>query len=179
MKDILVNFSSGCESTALLCWHKEQGNSVQAVHFVNSQRAVEETQRCKIICNELSIPLDVVPLGFDMGSGALMDSGAWAPLSALYACFYSIRDVQYGLHKNCVNLPRVERIHQTFDAVTDLNNNWKTKLSAPLVHLTKKEQWDLIPNDLKRTVSYCWVNRNKPCGTCGKCEEWRDEVWQT
>jgi len=40
----------------------------------------------------------------------------------------------------------------------------------PLDHLSKKEQWDLIPEDVQHLVSSCIHHRF--CGLCYKCKEW-------
>lgn len=179
MAKSIVLLSSGCESTALLCWHVKQQNDVIAVHYENSLHACAETSRCKEICRYLKVPLDIIPVALDLQVGAVVDSGVWAPYSAIYAAHYRIEKVHYGLHKTCPNLDRVENIHKTFDMVSNLTLNKNVELSAPLVHLTKKEQYEIIPEDLKSNVVYCWRNRGKPCGYCGKCKEWTREIWQT
>lgn len=40
----------------------------------------------------------------------------------------------------------------------------------PLEHLTKKQQWDLIPENIRPLVSSCIYH--KFCGRCYKCKEW-------
>lgn len=40
----------------------------------------------------------------------------------------------------------------------------------PLDHLSKREQWELIPPELKPLLSSCLHHRM--CGTCHKCLEW-------
>lgn len=40
----------------------------------------------------------------------------------------------------------------------------------PLDHLSKREQWELIPDEVRPLVSSCIHHRM--CGTCHKCLEW-------
>jgi 7-cyano-7-deazaguanine synthase in queuosine biosynthesis len=48
---------------------------------------------------------------------------------------------------------------------------FESRLSAPLEHLSKKEQWSLIPRDIKPLVRTCPANTITPCGVCSKCKE--------
>lgn len=40
----------------------------------------------------------------------------------------------------------------------------------PLDHLSKREQWEMIPNEIRHLVGSCEVSRM--CGRCPKCREW-------
>lgn len=40
----------------------------------------------------------------------------------------------------------------------------------PLTNLSKKQQWDMIPSEIKGSVSSCIYHRF--CGQCYKCKEW-------
>jgi 7-cyano-7-deazaguanine synthase in queuosine biosynthesis len=42
------------------------------------------------------------------------------------------------------------------------------RLQTPLKHMTKAQQWELIPEDVRPLVLTCY---NKVCGTCFKCQE--------
>lgn len=46
--------------------------------------------------------------------------------------------------------------------------------NKPLKHLTKKEQWDLLPTEVQQEVSTCIWHRD--CGECFKCKEFKELV---
>jgi 7-cyano-7-deazaguanine synthase in queuosine biosynthesis len=49
--------------------------------------------------------------------------------------------------------------------------NPKIKLFKPLEFLSKKQQWNLIPDEVKPLVNSCIYNNE--CGTCHKCKEFK------
>lgn len=55
----------------------------------------------------------------------------------------------------------------------------KTRMYSPLGHLSKTEQWGVIPNELKSHIHVCMRQSPIPCGECIKCEEYRRVIeWQ-
>lgn len=48
---------------------------------------------------------------------------------------------------------------------------FESEMSAPLEHLSKKEQWLMIPKELRPHIRTCTSKNSKACGKCSKCKE--------
>jgi hypothetical protein len=64
-----------------------------------------------------------------------------------------------------------QNIKPFIDSMMDLWNIMHPNVlfKHPLDHLSKKEQWDLIPLEIKSYISSCCTANN--CGKCFKCRE--------
>jgi 7-cyano-7-deazaguanine synthase in queuosine biosynthesis len=77
-----------------------------------------------------------------------------------------IKNLYYGLNNEdttAVN-PQMRGQMETFMGVMTGDN----RLQTPLSHLTKAQQWEIIPDDVKPLVLTCFSG---VCGTCFKCKE--------
>jgi 7-cyano-7-deazaguanine synthase in queuosine biosynthesis len=77
-----------------------------------------------------------------------------------------IKNLYYGLNNEdttAVN-PQMRGRMETFMGVMTGDN----RLQTPLSHLTKAQQWEIIPDDVKPLVLTCFSG---VCGTCFKCKE--------
>lgn len=48
---------------------------------------------------------------------------------------------------------------------------FESEMSAPLEHLSKKEQWLMIPKEVRPHIRTCTSKNSKACGKCSKCKE--------
>jgi 7-cyano-7-deazaguanine synthase in queuosine biosynthesis len=77
-----------------------------------------------------------------------------------------IKNLYYGLNDQdttAVN-PQMRNTLETFIKIMTGDDRFQT----PLSHLTKAQQWEIIPDDVKPLVLTCFSG---VCGTCFKCNE--------
>jgi 7-cyano-7-deazaguanine synthase in queuosine biosynthesis len=182
----VIAFSGGVESTALMAWVFARKEKVVAFNFA---LALPEppygpievwlaTQRinAKQIAEKFNIPL----IEIDLQMTNLMTVRHEEPeykysFQRWYISFFlgmmtvynpKIENLYYGLNDTDSTATTPE-LRKTFeDIITRMCG--ENRLSTPLSTMSKKEQWALIPDDVKQIVLTCTQH---VCGTCFKCQE--------
>lgn len=182
----VIAFSGGVESTAVMAWAKSRGEKVVAFNFAVSLSEppygpIETwlaTQRinARQIAEKLGVPLMDIDLSMtNMGTLRNEKPEYKYSFQRWYISFFlgmmtvynpQIKDLYYGLNDadtTAVN-PEMRSTMENFMAMM----TGESRLRTPLAHMTKAQQWELIPDDVKPLVLTCF---NKVCGTCFKCKE--------
>jgi hypothetical protein len=199
LKECIVMFSGGVESTALLNWTVEQGFKPIAVHSVwDNPKSTANTLHENVvkICVELDVELiihehpkynhpDVTQDYFNAVRHWIL-----ALMSAMTQ-FPHIKEYYWGVNSGTLNygdskksdfpwLQRAWEFNIVFEFYARLmrvdhhhvqTDDHGMRLYPPLGGMTKKEQWDSIPAGVKSYVNSCQDGGDTRCGTCYKCLE--------
>jgi len=166
----LILFSGGVESTALLSFYNP-GDVVMIVE----DRAEHRTFDIDAVNNILNT-LSIFNVEWCYMHAGYYHEKTLYQLWSLMACasvycarHRDVTEVWYGLHMGEPHVPSARVEHVT------IIQAWKVlfptvRFYSPLIHLSKSEQWDLIPDHLKKLVRNCSFP-GKNCGKCSKCKE--------
>lgn len=166
----LILFSGGVESTALLTLAKPDDIVLNVVAEgepkTSSWRAIENIARHF----DIRVERAYISSGGASEEGRSVYQLYWLTAVASLRVMQKpkITEVWYGLH---AGEPHAGSVQEDFIA---LRKTWEAvhpnvKLMWPLYHLTKEQQWDLIPEEIRYMVRNCYYLNN--CGTCKKCLE--------
>jgi 7-cyano-7-deazaguanine synthase len=198
---VIVIYSGGLDSTVALWWHKAQGHKVKALGFDYGQRHKKELQTARAICEENSIPFDVVDLSaltkFIGGSSQTsMDiqvpDGHYADesmkltvvpnrnmimlsIAAGHAISLKFDAISYAAHGGDHAIYpdcRMEYIN-ALGSVMALADWHPIKLIAPFAGMTKTEIVKLGSelNSPLEKTWSCYKGMEAHCGKCGTCVE--------
>ena len=200
VKSAVVLFSGGVESTATLEWASHQNYDVLLCvhsmwHDMEVSGSRELNPNVEKICEYYNVPLYTYthtdPLNDFSYDGIqkinyVHSSYHWLNTAMNIAARYpKMKEFLWGV--NCgINkpgdggdyhfLPRSWQFAIAFDQYT--NNMGRTdqqKLYPPVAHMTKKQMWESIPDEVKPLVQSCGdplkYDGNSPCGKCYKCKE--------
>jgi len=167
----LILFSGGVESTALLTKAKKDDivmtirDTSPEDYYTYHPNRVEEVAKAmnvKIQYTDIKIPIHREDFVYQLWT--------FIPISIMWASrFPSIQEVWYGLNnKEPSTLPVVQ---DSFDRCVKI---WKVAfpnvtLKFPLRHLSKEQQWKMIPKHVQPLITTCLYNTF--CGKCRKCLE--------
>lgn len=167
----LILFSGGVESTALLTKAKKD-DIVMTIrdtspddHYTYHPNRIEEIAKAmnvKIHYTDLKIPIKKEDFVYQLWT--------FIPISIMWASrFPSIKEVWYGLNNTEPSSTPV--VQDSFDRCVRM---WKTtfpnvSLKFPLRHLSKEQQWQIIPKHVQPLITTCLYNTF--CGNCRKCLE--------
>lgn len=170
----LILFSGGVESTALLSIatpndiivtiRDESPNGIPLTYEPGAVRSISKYYGFKVNYCSINLP-------YDPGQPKFVYQ-VWlfhSIVSLWLAKDSSVKEVWYGLNKE-----EYSKVYKDFHKIKDA---WpilhpSVELKHPLVHLSKKEQWNLIPDVVKPMVRTCLVNFN--CQQCRKCLELKE-----
>jgi len=167
----LILFSGGVESTAMLT-KANRDDIIMTIrdtspddHYTYHPNRIEEIARAmnvKIQYTDLKIPT--------MKEQFVYQLWTFVPVCMMWTSrFPSIKEVWYGLNnKEPSSIPVVQ---DSFDRCIKM---WKVAfpeipLKFPLRHLSKEQQWKMIPKHVQPILTNCLYNNF--CGTCRKCLE--------
>lgn len=166
----LILFSGGVESTALLT-KASKDDIVMTIrdispndHYTYHPNRIEEVARAmnvQIQYTDLKIPIQKT-------KGFVYQLWTFVPISIMWISrFPEITEVWYGLN----NTEPSTSAKNDFERCVKI---WKVAfpqidLRFPLRHLSKEQQWVMIPKHVRPLISTC-LNNNF-CGTCRKCVE--------
>jgi 7-cyano-7-deazaguanine synthase in queuosine biosynthesis len=162
----LIFFSGGVESTAMLTLaSKEDIVAIVSPLSAQANSGVNTPSALKILHHfglTPAFPKLEIPTG--------TTHNVWLSTALAIAwcnCDPSITEVWIGINSEDVgplNQDYHDRIHGNFSKLLP-----SVKLAAPLIHLSKAEQWNLIPEGVRQFVKSC--QKPVPCGVCKKCME--------
>ena len=182
----VVAFSGGVESTATMAWAVARGEKVVAFNFALSlpeppYGPVElwlATQRinARLIAEKMGVPMMEIDLQMtNLGTIRNEEPTYKYSFQRWYISFFMglltvynphLKDLYYGLNStdsSAVHADLRAALEQMIVLMAGEN-----KMRTPLMHMTKAEQWALIPDDVKPLVLTC---SNNGCGGCFKCDE--------
>lgn len=190
MKNKIVVLSGGLDSTVLL--HKHHKDVAMAVYFDYGQNQREkELHFCKLNCEELGIPLEVINLDFFKKYGGAMTSGDSAvPTSgdlatvmevpfrngvlfnivAMIAESKGLSEVVTGTHFGSYPDNNPEYIKKLNESLSVGTHN-KIKINFDFAALKKKDivsEGNRLNVDFTRSWS-CYRGGNIHCGRCKAC----------
>jgi len=167
----LILFSGGVESTALLTLAKSDDilltieptfpNDLPS-YSAPKIDAIAEYYGLKIRYCKVEIPIEPKPFRF------VHQMRIFVSLANLWvAKDWAITEVWCGRNVKEPNDNLRPLIDQMMNAWNVLQP--RVPFQHPLDHLSKRQQWDMIPADVKPLVSSCMYHQM--CGTCRKCME--------
>jgi 7-cyano-7-deazaguanine synthase in queuosine biosynthesis len=182
----VLAFSGGVESVALMAWAKARGEKIVAFNIAISTPEAPygpmaewfATQRevCRVIAAKFEVPLIEVDMQMTNLNTITADRPKDGYVPQLwYIAWYlglltvynpSITNLYYGVNssdRSATPGAHRDRLEAMITLMAESN-----KLSTPLQHLSKYEQWNLIPTDVQPLVVTCF---NNVCGVCSKCKE--------
>jgi 7-cyano-7-deazaguanine synthase in queuosine biosynthesis len=167
----LILFSGGVESTALLT-KASKDDIVMTIrdtspndHYTYHPNRIEEIARAfkvKIQYTDLKIPI--------MKEQFVYQLWTFIPIAMMWCSrFPQITEVWYGLNNREPSPAPI--VQESFEKCKKI---WsiafpEISLKFPLRHLSKDQQWKMIPKHIQPLISNC-LNNNF-CGLCRKCVE--------
>ena len=184
--DCIVAFSGGVESTALLCHVVEQGMKPLAIHVDVVSHWQQQVEAVDIISSKLDVDTRYIEFHNEhplTDKQKLLDH--YYDLGIHPPFFFTWCNIMQMVN---INNPHIHKIYYGFNNGIDKHTDWvddhfrsiervlgalniPTKISSPLGHMTKKEQWDSIPKHLQKHVHSCVHSSKRACGKCSKCTE--------
>ena len=196
MAKVLVAFSGGVESTAVL-HHMVQthgASNVRALYVCkredeNNIVGIDKLYRAeklytKLIAQHYGVTLTTVERDFVDGTSSIprYSPHLWSQ-EALALCLIDrdFTELASGLHAGEQPAGHALLIQDYFLKVME-HEGLNVQRTRPLSHLTKKQQWDMLPEQVKTMVWYCVNYQSRQvingqttsftrCGTCAKCQE--------
>lgn len=189
--DCIVAFSGGVESTALLHHVVQRGQTPLVIHVDVVSHWQHQVEAVDIISSKLDVDTRYIEFHNEhpLSDKQKMLSHYW-DLGMNPPFFFTWSNIMQIVN---INNPHIHNIYYGFNNGIDKHTDWvddhfrsiervlealniPTQFSAPLGHMTKKEQWDTIPRDLKHHVHSCSHRSKKQCGVCIKCLEFNDII---
>jgi 7-cyano-7-deazaguanine synthase in queuosine biosynthesis len=183
MKKILIMFSGGVESTALLQHALDQEHETTLVHVVHNNNTYKELSACKgIVSYTPAVKLHSVELRKDSFDDAFQkqyrDVAIWLGVAIAIVARGDFDEVWYGNHNkdNVSKVPKMETAWYQMMEILELT----TLLVSPLRIKSKLDQYQMLTPEVKQCIVSCkaipkgaW---NDPCGKCIKCQEFKQYV---
>lgn len=194
--DCIIPLSGGTESTALVYDCVQRGLNPLCFHVELGQHWQEQVQAAQNIADELNVELRIVE---HFNPNPCVDRQAtrdhynelWgASVPPMFFTWTNIAQLM-NLHN-----PQIHRIYYGYnagvrsdsDGLGDKHTDWvdehfrsiesvlaklniPTKMSAPLGHLSKADQWNSLPEHIQKLVHTCVHPYKRHCGDCTKCRE--------
>jgi 7-cyano-7-deazaguanine synthase in queuosine biosynthesis len=181
---ILVAFSGGVESTALMYWAREQTDKVIAYHWSNTgPRTGWEGRFVEMWCKEHNVPLikerslfDDSAVRNDRSDRVLPLLAYWFPHLTMAACrIEGLTHVVHGKNADFDNPGDLfVKVNPFAMAVWDKVGLGHLEHTMPLGDFTKKQQYEMIPKVWRDRIVKCFKGPGQPpCGECYKCLEYK------
>lgn len=162
----LILFSGGVESTLLLCEADPMDTVVtieptypygMATYRKDTTEKIAQALGFEIKYARVHIPIEPEPYHF------VHQIRTFVSVANLW-CAKDTRIKEVWLGRSRDDRPARQNM---YDAWSLLHPD--VKFHRPFEHLSKREQWDQIPDNIKPLVSSCFFHKN--CGVCDKCVE--------
>lgn len=194
--DCIIPLSGGTESTALVCDVVRRGFKPLCFHVELGSHWQQQVQAAENIAAALDVDLRIIEY---FNSDPCTDRQKTKEhYEALWGVGVPPMFFTWTNIAQLVNLsnPHIHRIyygynggiHTAGDGLGDKHTDWvdehfrsiesvlaklniPTKMSAPLGHMSKLEQWNSIPDEIQQLVHTCVHPALGHCGNCSKCRE--------
>ena len=195
MKDYtcIIPWSGGVESTALMCHAIEQGEKPYAFHLIFNGHWKQQVTAVKAMSEELGVPVHFVRIDMPhpyTNPNKIKDYYAnWGNTSPMYINWMNIAQIIHfhnpfitkiwsGRNLNESDIIRSKEVRaaqRSIEMLADVQGI-PVKVSCPLENLTKEEQFNMIPDEVRRHIATCVAidNHGRPCGKCKKCHEFKE-----
>ena len=195
---VVVAFSSGTDSVSALIdsiskYGKENVRAymIDVIYKEDQSFKLHEAQvfYAKKICEYLDVELIIdKQLLVTKGHKVFPDIYQWAHCLLMYCIAnLEITKAVYGHSADDTTHKHVILWRDIFARCMEAQNRDVT-LEYPLIHLSKKECFEMIPDEIKEYVWTCThplgtvqgkhgIKRYVPCGKCGKCTEFNTKVY--
>lgn len=173
MKNLIL-FSGGVESTALLKYSNPEDvlltidieiPGITKSFDKDKIENIAQFYNKKIEYSVVSIPC-VSNIPVHQLYTFILVAGFWVARSN------DIKEVWYGLNNTDLDDGKKFFYQKFLDCWNILHPSVSFKF--PLENLTKKEQWEMIPDEVKPFIATCSLRTN--CGKCPKCKEFQKYV---
>lgn len=196
-KDSILAWSGGVESTAVLIDCLEKGMNPLCFQLTINGNWKGQIDAVNKMTNILGID-DVVFIehnniqtisNLDLTKSHYKNAGGFVPLfihwstAAHILQMYNphIKRILYGFNKGLISEDDgmgdnyTDSVSRHFSHIEKSCSDFgiETKMYSPLGHLTKLEQWKIIPKELRPHVHVCMRQTPNPCGNCIKCQEYQ------
>ena len=183
-KDIMIMYSGGVESTALVVHALKQEHNITLIHVIHNNKSQKEHRACrgtsyKHFGNLPVLAITIQKNNFDLKYGHQhRDVSIWFAVAMMIAGRGAWDEVWYGTH-NKDNQDKIPNMEKAWDAMMDIIER-KTKIISPLRNKSKLDQYNMLTPEVKECIISCAViadgARNEPCGECMKCQEFKQLV---
>lgn len=179
-------FSGGVESTALMAWLKSKGEKFVAFNLMISLPnppfgpveiwLAKQRVNAQIIAKKMEVPLIELDIQMtNLGTVRPEPPTGEYSFQRWYISWYfgmlatynpGIKNMYYGVNSEDTSARDPAMRKRVADMILLMSG--EDRLRTPLIHMSKAEQWALIPDDVKPLVLTCYKN---VCGGCFKCQE--------
>ena len=196
--DCIIPWSGGVESTAIVNWALKNKKTPLVIHNKLNAAEWESVQTMSNIFNikvfkiEETFDLTPDPLNREFYSKKFNYNSKWSPVIHRWAYWTTISNLLYPTIKHLYygacyagavkygdglgdKMPDIS-IFQSFENYLNVYGV-ESKFIAPLGHMTKREQWLSLPEEIKREIFTCQkehaIQHKKNCKSyeCNKCHE--------
>lgn len=181
---ILILFSGGIDSTALIYYYKSKEYQIKCLHIqYNQESAKSELKSVKKICDYYNISFEVVSLPFSIQKrfNEYIGRNTLFVLIALSSKFSeSYNRIAIGINASSHYYDCSNNFINDIQTIVDGYYAGTKAIEAPFVNLTKYEIiYFCISNEIPIDLTYsCLMQNSPPCGKCGACRDRRiiDEI---
>jgi 7-cyano-7-deazaguanine synthase in queuosine biosynthesis len=196
MYDCIIPWSGGVESTALVSDCLRRGMNPYCFHLTVNGNWIKQVEAVKKMSEILGVDVTIVEYNnnityVDRQKTTEHYGKMWG--HATPPMFFYWTNVAHIIQ---VNNPQINRIYYGYnggiisrdDGMGDKHTDWvdkhfrhieevcgmlgiETKMDAPLGKMSKTEQWELIPENIRPHVHTCVHPTEDKCGKCIKCKE--------
>lgn len=189
---LLIPWSGGLDSTALIYRRLREGHEVTAVRFAleNNEKqtageelAVESLSRYfkQELDDKCSFEHAKAPFAcVHLSGGSFVQPVLWGSFLGIAASTlgdFDAIEMAYVLNDDaCSYLPEISRqIRNSYAICARPSSKRKFRISFPLIKFAKRELWDSLPNGLRYSIHFCEFSNN-PCDQCLSCKRFEREV---
>jgi 7-cyano-7-deazaguanine synthase in queuosine biosynthesis len=172
---VLIMYSGGVESTALIQLALEQGHEFELLHVIHNNSSQHEMATAKIIGYPV-FDLTYSKDSFDKTHiRPHRDVSLWLTGAMIAVGRDDYEQVWYGVNStdSQKKIPLMER---SWDAMMTILDN-RTTIHSPLRMFSKRYQYDMLTSHQKSCIVSCRKGRyDAQCGQCVKCMEFQKYV---
>ena len=196
MYDCIIPWSGGVESTALVSDCVRRGLKPYCFHLVMNGHWVKQIEAVKKMSEMLNVKVDIVHYNNttrSLDNQVTKDHYVQLWQGGSPPMFFFWTNIAHMIQ---IDNPQINRIYYGYnggvidreDGMGDKHTDWvdkhfrhiedvcamlgiHTKMSAPLGHMSKLEQWQIIPEHIQEHVHTCVHPTERHCGKCMKCKE--------
>lgn len=168
----LILFSGGVESTALLANAREGDFALTVFDDTPGGDKTARLTWCEEIAETLGVRLETASVSISRRRDYPREGyihQLWWLFSAVnlwIAHDRSVKTVLYGLENTPLNEMSADALSRVRRALRLLHG---VDIEAPLRYLSKAQQWDMIPAEVRPLVRNCYWRSD--CGRCAKCKQ--------
>lgn len=170
--NVLIMYSGGVESTALIQHAIKQKVDYTLVHVTHNNSSKNEMASCIDSVYEVVINKPAFDAKF---TNPHADISLWLSTAMQVVGRGNFDQVWFGAHSHD-NLTKVPIMQSTFRHMMRILRI-DCKLKAPLMNMDKYDQYHMLTFEQKQSIVSCknGIN-NEQCGQCGKCQEFERYV---